>query len=437
MPAARAIAWDIYEEHLDEAAFLWEQWESALDAPNYALSDVIVGPEERLLAHLDGLVLGGAKVAEKLLVPALGDDDAGKVAAAAWALLQGEDADHFEVVFDALTKAEKRETRAALGRAFELSSRADLVARLTPLFSASAPGVQAVIVNVVVARQGSVSTLTPMETLLSTRNPELLAAAMRALRQAPNPEHARLVEPALASAYVAIREAAVEAGMMLGMRAAWQACNKLVARNASGSKLAMALLALGGEAADLNSVVKKLGVKTMQRDALWALGFAGTAEAVEAILGVVDDEELARLAGETFTTITGAPIFGALAKVGQTDNTSPPELEDDDAPLPVVKPEDGLPVPNGERLRAWWEKAKGGFTRGARYLYGQLATPEALRLALEQGPTWRRRVWSLEVAVRTGVHQPSGGWGADEMKAAQGFPSGLRLDRRLVELARV
>src|SRR6185369_129808 len=82
MPAARSIPWDIYEEHLDEAAFLWGQWESALDAATFALHDVMVGPEERLRAHLDGLVLGGARVAEKLLVPALGDDDAGKIAAA-------------------------------------------------------------------------------------------------------------------------------------------------------------------------------------------------------------------------------------------------------------------------------------------------------------------------------------------------------------------
>ena len=437
MPAGRSIPWDIYEEHLDEAAFLWGQWESALDAPNYALPDVIVGPEERLRAHLDGLVLGGAPVAEKLLLPALGDEDAGKVAAAAWALLQGEDADHLDGVFDALTKAEKKEVRAALGRAFELSLRADLVTRVTPLFAASSPSTQAVILNVVSAR-GAMSTLPPLETLLVTRHPELLAAALRALSRTPHPEQARLVEPALSSAYVAIREAAIEAGMMLGMRAAWQACNKLVARNASGSKLAMALLALGGEAADLNTVIKKLTVKTMQRDALWALGFSGTVEAADAVLELVDDEELAKLVGEAFTTITGAPIFGALAKVGETDNTSPPEvIEDDDAPLPVLKPEDGLPVPNGERLRAWWEKTKGQFSPGARYIYGQPATPETLHLALEQGPTWRRRVWSLEVAVRGGIAPRGGGWGSDEKKAAQAFPAGMRVDRRLTELARV
>ena len=250
MRPVRPIPWDIYEEHLDEAAFLWWQWERALDAANYTLDEVIDGPEERLRAHLDGLVLGGARVAERLLLPALGDDDPGKVAAATWALLAGEDADHLEAVFEALTKAEKNETRAAMGRAFELCQRADLGARLLPRFEPSAPGVQAVIVNAVSAEaerraaagSGALPATTkeartaalPLEALLRSRHPELLVAALRALRRARDPELAALVEGPLGSPYVAVRDAAIETGLILGMPGASRACNKLVARNAPG-----------------------------------------------------------------------------------------------------------------------------------------------------------------------------------------------------------
>ncbi|MES1210477.1 MAG: hypothetical protein ABUS79_31440, partial [Pseudomonadota bacterium] len=195
IPSARPIMWDIYEEHLDEAAFLFGQWEQAMDAANYTLDDVIVGPEERLLAHLDGLVLGGTRVAERLLVPALTDDDPGKVTAATWALLQGEDADHLDLVFDVLANVGnvgKRETRAAMAKAFNLSMRTDLPERLLPRLEKSAPAVQAVIADVVSAQarpadrgQPAKSEL-PLETLLKTRNPELLAAALRALRRAPD-----------------------------------------------------------------------------------------------------------------------------------------------------------------------------------------------------------------------------------------------------------
>src|SRR5262245_29573732 len=79
--------WDILEEHLDEAEFLWGMWEHALRAPNYDLDEVARGPEERLLAHLDGLVAGGPAVAPRLLVPALDAREPHRVAAAAAALL--------------------------------------------------------------------------------------------------------------------------------------------------------------------------------------------------------------------------------------------------------------------------------------------------------------------------------------------------------------
>ena len=118
------------------------------------------------------------------------------------------------------------------------------------------------------------------------------------------------------------------------------------------------------------------------------------------------------------------------------DNSSPPEVEDDDAPLPVVHPEDGLPVPEGEHVRAWWEKAKTRLQPGVRYLYGQPATAEVLRQALEVGPTWRRRLWLLEVAARSGTDLDGGGWARDQKEALMRFPTGVRLDRGLVTLAK-
>src|SRR5512133_3584601 len=101
--APRTRDTDIYEEHLDEAAFLWFAWEDALRSANYVLDEVVEGPEARLRAHLDGLVLGGAPVAEQLLLPALADSDPGRVSAAAWSLLHAEDGEYFDTLFAALS----------------------------------------------------------------------------------------------------------------------------------------------------------------------------------------------------------------------------------------------------------------------------------------------------------------------------------------------
>jgi hypothetical protein len=63
------LNWEVYEDHLDEAEFLWGQWERELESPEYCLDELGHG-EERLLAREDALVLGGAAVKEGLLVPA-------------------------------------------------------------------------------------------------------------------------------------------------------------------------------------------------------------------------------------------------------------------------------------------------------------------------------------------------------------------------------
>lgn len=137
----------------------------------------------------------------------------------------------------------------------------------------------------------------------------------------------------------------------------------------------------------------------MRRDVLWALGFAGTVEAAQAVLAWAADEGAGKAAGEAFATITGARIAGALAQVGQTDNSAPPESGDDDEPVPVVLPEDELPMPNAAQLRRWWERAAPRFAPSTRYLYGRPLSSEALRSALLAGPTWRRRAWSLGLAA--------------------------------------
>src|SRR4051812_12513036 len=116
---ARSISWDIYEEHFEEAGWLWKNWEEALDSAVYALDDVVVGPEERLIAHLDGLVLGGDPLAQRLLLPALASDDPGVVSVAVWVLVQAEETDHQDIVIATLTSAKPR-VRSAAARALSL-----------------------------------------------------------------------------------------------------------------------------------------------------------------------------------------------------------------------------------------------------------------------------------------------------------------------------
>ncbi len=61
-PRESDILWEIERRHLEEAEFVLELWEDALDAPHYTLEELAEGAEQRLLAHVDALAVGGLLV---------------------------------------------------------------------------------------------------------------------------------------------------------------------------------------------------------------------------------------------------------------------------------------------------------------------------------------------------------------------------------------
>jgi HEAT repeat protein len=75
----------VFAKHFEEFQFLWEQRRAALRSPDCTVRDV-TRLDERLAAHLDGLLLGG-EAAIPLLEGGLADDDPSAVFAAAYVLL--------------------------------------------------------------------------------------------------------------------------------------------------------------------------------------------------------------------------------------------------------------------------------------------------------------------------------------------------------------
>lgn len=92
MLSEEQILWDVVEEHLDEAEFLVGQWRSARVSAMYTLEELRDGPEQRLLGHVDGLVVNGPTALERVAWPVVRDGgEPTLVAAAALALLDSGD----------------------------------------------------------------------------------------------------------------------------------------------------------------------------------------------------------------------------------------------------------------------------------------------------------------------------------------------------------
>jgi uncharacterized protein (TIGR02270 family) len=404
-PSTRAVPWDIFEEHLNEAAFLWGQWEDALVAANYNLGDVIAGPESRLLAHLDALVLGGQPVADRLLLPALADDEPERIAAAAWALVQAEKDDHQDAIIAAMVQS-KPPVRAAIVRALGLSPRADL-SRLARLWPTGAPEIRGAIFDLMrVGEPTSTWVHENLEPVLRGGDSIPLAGALRALRQAPNRALLDCVDAALKTELREVRREAITTGIVLDSKAAWDACRRAAIKAGDACRLPLALLASSNRAADRAVVHAFARDPKVKRHAVWALGFAGDLEAANVLVEATADKAVAKIAGEALWAITGVTLEGPLVVRGETQGPSVKEVSDDDPP-PIVRTEDHLPLPNAAAVKTWWQGARTRFSPGVRHIFGQPRTPDALRAALAVAPMWRREVLWVELAAAVGGAAPA------------------------------
>lgn len=398
-----SIMWDIYEEHLSEAAFLWSQWERALVAPDYTLSEV-AGVEERLLAHLDGLVLGGAPVVAKLLQPALGSDEATLISAATWAMGAECSAKEATELVEVLLSGTP-EQQAAMARALELSASQTTEAALLPLLGAPDPAVRAIACDILAFRGALPSEA--LKPLLAHADANVRRAALRAARAFPDIEP-KLIGDALASPQTEIRNAALETGLIRGMREARDMCRKVVADRLPEARQAMVLLALVGTDKEVQLLLDMLQAPELRQDALWALGFSGRVQDADACCELMNDEQVAALAGEAFSAITGLCIEKTYARERKEDAQAEEDLDADLTP----KPEDSLPLPNREAIAQWWQEARKNFDPGGRYILGKPFADSTLLEALQASSMRRRHTLALELAIRSrgSRHIPTRAW---------------------------
>ncbi|WNG43129.1 TIGR02270 family protein [Archangium minus] len=392
----KPLHWDIYEEHLNEAAFRWSQWEKALDAPDFTLEEV-AELEEHVAAHVDGLVLGSGPVAEHLLVPALADEPE-RIVPAALALLQAEVPSGPAAVLAALPEATPP-ALAALQRALELVPSRCIPANLPALLKQedAAPELLALVLETLGVH--GLATAPLCMPFLTHPKPQVAAAALRATSRARVPLEPAILQRALDSAEPTLRNAAILAGLMAGHRGSWAACQSAAGSREPGDGLPLLLLGMSGDERDVKRLLELLSDETLRPHALWALGFSGRVAAADACLKQMWNEPVAALAGEAFSAITGLRIaeeYGAPRE----EEELPPLEEDLDADL-TPKPEDSLPLPQPERVEAWWQRERQRLDVKQRYLAGQPFTPQALLDALVSAPMRRRHALALELALRS------------------------------------
>ncbi|WP_146661845.1 hypothetical protein [Enhygromyxa salina] len=378
----------------------------SLDSPLFTLAEVREGPERRLLAHVDALILGGPPVAKRLLSPAL--DDAlqpGFVAAAALALLYSDDADAHQALLARLDAALEPALRMHLTWAFGRCTRRGVVARVAEgLDPASALGCLARL-EVFVHQQVDLGAR--LGTLLETQQAQLRPACAWLLRCCTEPGIARSWLPRLLlSEDAETRANAIESGLILGLPEAWEHALAVAERPGPLRARALTWLASLGDAALHRRLIAALANDKQPAALLRALGHCGRVAAIDACLEWLGAPRIGPLVAELMHGIAGLPREQddgnePLWRDDDDDDDDMPPLEQDLETDLELHSDELLPLPDPEVVTHWWQTRRAAFDPSARYLLGHPHGPQAFALALCTTSTRRRPALAFELAARS------------------------------------
>lgn len=396
--------WPIVERHFDEAEFLAQVWRDALDEPDHTLTSLADDVEARLFAHLDGLLIAGAAAVERLCWPVLTDPDAEASVAmiAGLGALAGATSTQATVtrLLECLDRCDGGDERwTGIVEALALSSRAEIVAvLLDELERSQGPRLVGVIAGL---DRRAVDPGRRLAPLLQHDDDGVLAAAASLARHAASLPVDALVPLAEHTNQVVVA-AALETGLLRGLSGVWPVARYWAfdAAQCSFRARAMTWLALADDAGDHRRIIDAFP----DPDALWAAGFCGRIAAVEAALDLLEHAAVGRLAGEVVTSITGLDTdddtLWRSSSAPTLDDGELPTLADDLAVSPSLTPEQLLPLPMAESMRAWWMQQRAGFDVGMRWLAGRVLDDASLRHALLEQPLRRRHALALLARLR-------------------------------------
>jgi uncharacterized protein (TIGR02270 family) len=390
-----AVIENIVEQHAEEAAFLWLLRDDAVQAPHYSMKD-LADLDERVEAHIDGLRIAG-EAGWSFCADALAQEEPGEVfAAAVLAFESGQDQRIKMVLEAAATDPElSRGLISALGwlRFDQVKDHIDQLLR------SLAPELRRIgVAASAVHRQD------PGSTLVNALNDEdtfLKARAIRAVGELGRIDLLPMLKKQLAAEDKDCQFWAGWSAVLLGDRDDALELLKAVAVSESPFRdrsLQVALRAMGSVGAQ-KWLKDQAQHPDLLRYAIIGAGVIGDPVYIPWLIEQMEMPDHARVAGEAFTMITGVDIAyedleGEWPEGFEAGPTESPEDEDVE-----LDPDEDLPWPDPELIAEWWNKNKGSFQSGTRYLLGKPISPEHLQHVLRHGFQRQRASAAIELAM--------------------------------------
>jgi uncharacterized protein (TIGR02270 family) len=400
---------EIFEEHLEEAAFFYEQRRAAHANPDVAWTD-LADVEARLEAHIDALSAGGDLPFDVCTKRAV-EGDAGELFAAVCVFCRRLQTRKFAEVLKAIDFDDAQKAAAvsdALKYELPESWREYCSAAAAQPDSKLAP-VLAVVLGYrrVQPRQ---ELITALRSAPPAALPELLWSLGRTRTDFATP----VVRELLTADDPATAAAAVHAALLLHDV---PSASELM-KTTKGVVEHPIAIGLAGARRMSKALLRGLKDSEKPRDVLMACGLLGDIGIIRPLLDLLSDADVASGAAQALHVMTGAPLYEVVLIPDPVDET---ELSDGE--LAAFREHGELPrrpdgEPFGTRVRqlsqdpsawqAWLDANASRFRPGARYRLGALYSPQVLLDCLRSRtyPKDYRRWAGDELLIRYGVDLP-------------------------------
>lgn len=398
----------LYEEHLEEAAFLYEQRRALTGREDVAwtrLQDF----EERLEAHLDALIVGDALALEVCRKRAV-EGEPGELFAAVCIFCRNTESSLLAAVLREIDYGDPQRVEAVVDALKIEMPEAWQEPCLRAVASGRGPMVSLLARVIGYRRVQRADVLAEALGKAATEEQVWLLGAIGRIRSGISPD---LVQALLKSADAAVRTAALRAGLRMQDRATAERVAVLGAAQCPALEVGLA-----GERAMVAALLPALRGAETPRDVLLALGLLGDLAAVRPLLALLQVEEIAPLVAQTLYVITGADLFATTLVAEEMTEDEMFEHEREEFRKTGAVPLRGDGKPFGENVSRlsvdiqvwsdWLQANTGRFIAGQRYRLGRLYEPATLLQCLESEiyPKTYRNLITDELLIRYGLDLP-------------------------------
>jgi len=384
----------VVEQHAEEAAFLWLLRDSAVIEPHYSLPD-LAHLDDRTEANIDGLRIAGDEGWE-ICKESLAWKEAGEIFTAAVLAFQSGDKDRIKDVLE--SGSGDPELSRGIISALGWLSYPQAEKFIQSYLSSESAELRRIGVGACAVHRND-----PGETLhkgLASSEPYLKARMLKAIGELGKTNFATTVKDYLNDNDENCRFFAAWSSSLLGNLAGLTVLQTIAETEGPYAERACSIVFRRMRVAEGHDWNKTIAKKTnLQRIALIGAGAMGDPVLIPWLIEYMSIPEMARVAGESFTMITGVDIAyenleGEWPEGFEAGPTEEPEDEDVE-----MDPDEDLPWPKPELVHKWWSENKNNFLNGTRYLCGKPISEQQCQHVLRYGYQRQRAAAAIELAM--------------------------------------